>query len=62
MKTTVHDCKLIELSRIYDQSGSLTYIYNGVQIPFDIVRTYYLYDVPGGESRGGGMPIKNFSN
>ena len=53
MKTTIHDCKLIELPRMYDRRGSLTYIYNSEHIPFDIVRTYYLYDVPGGESRGG---------
>ncbi len=53
MKTTIHDCKLIELPRKYDRRGSLTPITNQGQIPFDIVRTYYLYDVPGGESRGG---------
>lgn len=52
-KSTIHDCKLIELPRMYDRRGSLTYIYNSEHIPFDIVRTYYLYDVPGGESRGG---------
>jgi dTDP-4-dehydrorhamnose 3,5-epimerase-like enzyme len=51
--TTIHDCKLIELPRMYDRRGSLTYIYNSEHIPFDIARTYYLYDVPGGESRGG---------
>ena len=51
--TTVHDCKLIELPRMYDRRGSLTAICNHNHIPFDIVRTYYLYDVPGGESRGG---------
>lgn len=53
MKTTIHDCKLIELPRIYDLKGSLTPIYNNDHIPFEIVRTYYLYDVPGGETRGG---------
>ena len=53
MKSTIHDCKLIELPRMYDRRGSLTPICNQKQIPFDIVRTYYLYDVPGGESRGG---------
>jgi dTDP-4-dehydrorhamnose 3,5-epimerase-like enzyme len=53
MKTTVHDCKLIELPRMYDQRGSLTPIYNQEHVPFDIVRTYFLYDVPGGENRGG---------
>ncbi len=53
MTTNIHDCKLIELPRKYDRRGSLTPIYNQHHIPFDIVRTYYLYDVPGGESRGG---------
>ncbi len=53
MKTTIHDCMLIELPRMYDRRGSLTSIYNQEHIPFDIVRTYYLYDVPGGENRGG---------
>jgi dTDP-4-dehydrorhamnose 3,5-epimerase-like enzyme len=52
-RNTIHDCKLIELPRMYDRRGSLTPIYNQEHIPFDIVRTYYLYDVPGGESRGG---------
>ena len=51
--TTVNDCKIMNLPRIYDRRGSLTVIYNHEHIPFDIVRTYYLYDVPGGESRGG---------
>jgi dTDP-4-dehydrorhamnose 3,5-epimerase-like enzyme len=53
MMTTIHDCKLINLPRMYDRRGSLTPIYNQEHVPFDIVRTYYLYDVPGGESRGG---------
>jgi len=53
MTTTIDDCRLIDLPREYDRRGALTYIYNGVHIPFDIARTYYLYDVPGGESRGG---------
>ncbi len=51
--TTVNDCKIMNLPRIYDRRGSLTAIYNQLHIPFDVVRTYYLYDVPGGESRGG---------
>ncbi len=53
MTTTIDDCRLIDLPRVYDRRGSLTYIYNELHIPFDITRTYYLYDVPGGESRGG---------
>ncbi len=51
--TTIHDCKLVELPRNYDRRGSLTPIYNNYHIPFEIRRTYYLYDIPGGESRGG---------
>lgn len=53
MKSTIEDCKIITLERYYDRRGSLTPIYNREHIPFDIYRTYYLYDVPGGESRGG---------
>ena len=53
MNTTIHNCKLIELPRMRDRRGSLTYIYNREHIPFDIARTYYLYDVPGGATRGG---------
>ena len=52
MKTTIHDCKLVELPREYDRRGSLTYIYNSEHIPFDIQRTFFTYDVPGGEDRG----------
>ncbi len=51
--TTIDDCKIIDLPRMYDCRGSLTMIYNQEHIPFDIARTFYLYDVPGGSSRGG---------
>ena len=45
---------MIELSRHHsDRKGNITVIENGVTVPFDVKRTYYLYDVPGGESRGG---------
>lgn len=50
--TTVHDCKLIDLRKISDLRGNLTVIEGNGDIPFDIKRVYYLYDVPGGESRG----------
>jgi hypothetical protein len=43
----------LDLPRVTDPRGNLTYIEGGSQIPFDIARVYYLYDVPGGESRGG---------
>lgn len=52
--TKVFDCTMIELSRHHsDRKGNLTVIENSVTVPFDVKRTYYLYDVPGGESRGG---------
>lgn len=46
-------CKIIELPKIPDRRGNLTFIEAGRHIPFDIRRVYYLYDVPGGASRGG---------
>lgn len=51
--TTVYDCSVIELSRHHsDRKGDLTVVENGVTVPFDVKRVYYLYDVPGGASRG----------
>lgn len=50
--TTVHDCKLIDLRKISDPRGNLTVIEENGDVPFDIKRVYYLYDVPGGECRG----------
>ena len=47
------DCKLIELPKINDVRGNLTFIEGCNHIPFDIRRVYYLYDVPGGAERGG---------
>lgn len=51
-KTTVFDCSIIELPRIKNRAGNITPIHNSKEIPFDIKRVFYLYDVPGGESRG----------
>jgi dTDP-4-dehydrorhamnose 3,5-epimerase-like enzyme len=47
------DCKIVELPKISDPRGNLTFIEANVHIPFDIKRVYYLYDVPGGAERGG---------
>jgi len=44
---------MVDLPRITDPRGNLTMIEGGDHVPFDIARVYYLYDVPGGESRGG---------
>lgn len=50
----VYDCSIIELDRHHsDRKGNITVVENNKTVPFDVKRTYYLYDVPGGESRGG---------
>lgn len=46
-------CRIIELPKIADPRGNLTFIEGGNHVPFDIRRVYYLYDVPGGAERGG---------
>jgi len=50
---SLKDCKIIELPKIHDPRGNLTFVESGEHIPFDIRRVYYLYDVPGGSERGG---------
>ena len=52
MKKTVFDCSIIELLCIKNRTGNITAIENNVEIPFNINRIFYLYDIPGGESRG----------
>ena len=51
--STVYDCTLIQLSKNHQVSGNITAVNGGREVPFNINRIYYLYDVPGGESRGG---------
>ena len=54
MKTTLADAHIINLPKISDPRGNLTFIEgDGRHIPFDIKRAYWIYDVPGGEKRGG---------
>ena len=50
---TVDDVRIIELPKFLDERGNLSFAENYKQIPFEIKRTYWIYDVPGGESRGG---------
>ena len=52
MKISVSDCPVIELPKIENRSGNLTSIQNSIEIPFDIKRIFYLYDIPGGKDRG----------
>lgn len=50
---SVYDCSIIELDKHHsERKGNLSVVENGVTLPFDVKRVYYLYDVPGGESRG----------
>ena len=53
MKTTVFDCSVIEMDKHHSNVGNITVIENNKTIPFDVKRVYYLYDIPGGEERGG---------
>lgn len=52
-KTTIYDCSVIELLKIHNRAGNITPIEGIKNIPFDIKRVYYLYDIPSGEKRGG---------
>lgn len=49
---SISKCRIIDLPRIADARGNLTFIEGQNHIPFDIKRVYYLYDVPGGSDRG----------
>jgi len=48
----LNDCRLMDLPKISDPRGNLSFIEAGKDIPFDIKRVYYLYDIPGGSDRG----------
>lgn len=50
---TVDDVKIVELPKFLDARGNLSFVEQNNHIPFEIKRTYWIYDVPGGESRGG---------
>ncbi|OWK38562.1 sugar 3,4-ketoisomerase [Fimbriiglobus ruber] len=50
---TENECQIIQLPRIADPRGSLTFVEGDRHVPFPIRRVYYLYDVPGGADRGG---------
>jgi len=55
---SVYDCSIIELGKHSLEQGSISIIENSKEIPFDIARVFYLYDIPGGESRGAHAHIK----
>jgi uncharacterized protein YcfL len=52
-KSSIYNCNVIELSKVNNRAGNISIVENNKHIPFEVKRVYYLYDVPGGESRGG---------
>ncbi len=53
IKSSVYNCSIIKLPKIHNRAGNITALDNNIHIPFDVKRIYYLYDIPGGEVRGG---------
>ncbi len=49
---SIVDCSIIQLPKISNRAGNITPVQSGITIPFEIKRVFYLYDIPGGESRG----------
>ena len=56
---TVEDVRIIELPKFLDARGNLSFAEQNNHIPFEIKRTYWIYDVPGGEDRGGHAFVAN---
>lgn len=50
---TIDNCRVVKLPKIQNQAGNITPLNSGLDLPFEVQRVYYLYDVPGGEARGG---------
>lgn len=50
--STINDVRIIKLPKFLDERGNLSFVEENNHIPFEIKRTYWIYDVPGGESRG----------
>jgi hypothetical protein len=53
MRSSVYNCEILPLNKIHNRAGNITIIEGLQNIPFEIKRIYYLYDIPGGEDRGG---------
>ncbi len=51
-KISVYDCSVIELPRVKNRAGNITPVNNSKNIPFEVKRVFYIYDIPGGEDRG----------
>jgi hypothetical protein len=53
MKNSIYDCVILPLNKIHNRAGNITIVEGQTNIPFGVRRIYYLYDIPGGEDRGG---------
>lgn len=53
LSASIHECKIITLEHHHHENGNLTVVEDHNEVPFKIKRVYYLYDIPGGEERGG---------
>lgn len=58
IKPTVYDCSVIELPKIENRAGNITPVHPYINIPFDIKRVFYSFDIPGGEARGAHAHMK----
>jgi len=52
-RSSVYDCHILPLAKIHNPAGNITIVEGNINVPFNLRRIYYLYDIPGGESRGG---------
>lgn len=51
-KSSIFNCSLVDIGKIQNRAGNISVIESNEHIPFEIKRIFYLYDIPGGESRG----------
>ena len=53
INSTIYDCSILQIDKHHHEKGNISVIENNETVPFEVKRVYYLYDVPGGEKRGG---------
>lgn len=58
MKSSVYNCVILPLNKIHNRAGNITIVEGQKNVPFNVKRLYYLYDIPGGEARGGHAHIE----
>jgi hypothetical protein len=51
-KVTVFDCSIVEMPRLKNRAGNISIAENNINLPFEVKRVFYIYDIPGGEDRG----------